>query len=271
MRIFCSTGAFTRSSDPRSHEVILRYGRDLMVDGLEIIFYPCWYHEPERIASALVASQLSFPVLHIEKSIGDCFSSSDRSEREQGIQRFEQNCAFARQLGAELVVLHLWGMPLSDQNFEHNLQKLAPCLDLAARYELTLAVETIPCQRADPLSNVRRALEYDPRARVALDTEFLAWHKQLEAVFTASWLWQTAMVRHVHIKDYDHVHSATGERRYLHPGEGQIDFQRFVRQLKAAGFAGALSLEARAIDHEGRVDVARIQKSLQFMRHLSAL
>jgi hypothetical protein len=32
-----------------------------------------------------------------------------------------------------------------------------------------------------------------------------------------------------------------------------------------------LSLEARAIDQEGRVDVARIQTSLQFMRHLIAL
>ena len=57
---------------------------------------------------------------------------------------------------------------------------------------------------------------------------------------------------------------------YLHLGEGEVDFRRFVRQLRAAGFDGALSLEARAIDHDGQVQVARIQTSLQFMRHLAA-
>jgi sugar phosphate isomerase/epimerase len=73
----------------------------------------------------------------------------------------------------------------------------------------------------------------------------------------------------VHLKDHDaHLASSEG-RHYLHPGEGQIDFRRFVLQLRAAGFDGALSLEARAIGHEGQVDITRIQASLQFIRHLA--
>lgn len=69
-------------------------------------------------------------------------------------------------------------------------------------------------------------------------------------------------------KDHEGPCGSKEGRHYLHPGEGQIDFRRFMQQLRATGFDGALSLEARAIDHEGRVDVARIQTSLQFMRHL---
>jgi len=268
MQVLCSTGVFTRSSDPRSHEVILRYGQEFVADGLELIFYPRWYQDQERIVRALRSCKLPFPALHMEKSIGDCFSSSNREEREQGVLHFEQNCAFAHQLGVQIAVLHLWGMPSSDLQLEQNLQPLARCLDRASQYGLTLAIETIPCTYADPLSNVKRAIEYDSRACVALDTQFLAWHDQLEAVFAASWLWQARTVRHVHLKDHEGPYGSREGRHYLHPGEGRIDFPRFVQQLRVAGFDGALSLEARAIDHEGQVDVARIQTSLQFMRHL---
>ena len=271
MQILCSTGAFTRSSDPLSHEAILRYGPELDADGLEIIFYPRWYQAQEYIARALRSSQLSFPVLHTEKSIGEYFGSSDVDEREQGVVRFEQNCIFAQQLGTQIVVFHLWAMPASDIQLEHNLQPLARCLDIAGQYGLALAIETIPCVYADPLSNVKRAVEHDSRAYVALDTEFLAWHDQLEVAFTSPWLWQRGLVRHVHLKDYDHQLASSEVRHYLHLGEGQVDFQRFVQQLRACGFDGALSLESRAIDSEGEVEVARIQTSLQFMRDLTYL
>lgn len=269
MQVLCSTGAFTRSSDPRSHEAILRYGPLLGADGLEIIFYPRWYQVQERIARELRSSQLPFPVLHMEKSIGECFGSDDISERELGVLRFEQNCVFAHQLGVQIAVLHLWAMPSSDLHLERNLQPLARCLDIAEQYGLTLAIETIPCVYADPLSNVKRAVEHDTRACVALDTEFLAWHDQLEAVFTASWLWQARLVRHVHLKDHDIQLASSEERYYLHPGEGRIDFRRFVQQLRAVGFDGALSLEARAINSDGEVEVERIQKSLQFIRRVA--
>lgn len=269
MQVLCSTGAFTRSTDPHSYKTILKYGHMLEADGLEVIFYPQWYQDQEHIAHELRSSQIPFPVLHMEKSIGECFSNHQMEAQEQGIVRFEQNCIFAQQLGVRIAVLHLWGMPASDIQLEHNLRPLSRCLDLATQYGLTLTIETIPCLHADPLSNVRRAFEHDPRACVALDTEFLAWHNQLETVFTTSWLWQAGIVHHVHLKDYNSQLISKGKRFYLHPGEGQIDFRRFIQQLRATGFHGTLSLEAQAINHEGKVDIARIQTSLQFIRHLT--
>ncbi len=264
MRVLCSTGVFTRSSDPLSHEVIRQYGPQFEVDGFEVIVYPRWYADLELIARTLRASGLAFPVIHAEKGIGEAFGSSDLSIQEQGVANFERNCHFARKIGASLAVLHLWGLPESDIHFERNLRPLARCLDIAENYGLELAIETIPCALSDPLTNVRRAFEHDPRSCVALDTEFLAMHAQLDVVFDAAWLWQAGLVRHVHLKDF-----VAEERRFLHLGEGEIDFARFVRQLRAAGFDGALSLESRGIDDEGAIKVARIEASLQIIRNLA--
>jgi len=269
MRILCSTGVFTRGSDPLSHEVIPRYGPQFAVDGFEVIFYPRWYPQQDEVVRALRASRLAFPVIHVEKGIGEVFGSSHLDEQEQGIVRFEHNCRFGREIGAHLAVLHLWGLPQSDTHFERNLGLLTRCLDMAQRYGLELAIETIPCTASDPLSNVKRAFERDARSRVALDTEFLAMHHQLAGVFEATWLWQAALVKHVHLKDFDADAHASEDRRYLHPGDGQIDFRRFLRQLRAAGFDGTMSLKARGIDSEGQVEVARIEASLRLMTDLA--
>lgn len=271
MRVLCSTGVFTRTSDPLSHAAILRYGSQFAADGadgFEVIYYPRWYAAQDEVASALRASALAFPVLHTEKSIGECFGG-ERNEQEQGISRYERNCAFARQIGARLVVLHLWGLPHSDTHLERNLRLLPRCLDIAEGYRLELAIETIPCTAANPLTNVRRVVERDARSRVALDTEFLALHGQLDAVFEADWLWQTTLVRHVHLKDFDGGPVAGTARRYLHPGDGQIDFARFLRRLRATGFDGALSLEARGLDAENNVEITRIHASLRLIADLA--
>ena len=269
MRVLCSTGVFTRTSDPLSHEAILRYGPQFAVDGFEVIVYPRWYAALAQVSRSLSASGLAFPVIHVEKGVGETFGCDEAAVRERGIADFERNCDFARRIGARLAVLHLWGLPESDTHLERNLGLLSHCLDIAERYELDLAVETIPCVAANPMANIERAYKRDRRMQVALDTEFLAMHDQLEAVFAAAWLWQNRLVTHVHLKDFAVVPDAAPTRRYLHPGDGQLDFDRFVRQLRTLGFDGALCLEARGIDGENNVEVERIAASLQRIAQLA--
>jgi sugar phosphate isomerase/epimerase len=269
MRVLCSTGVFTRTSDPLSHEAILRYAPQFAVDGFEVIVYPRWYTALEAVSRVLSNSDMVFPVIHIEKGVGEKFGSGDAGMREQGITDFARNCDFARRIGARLAILHLWGLPESDTHLERNLGLLSRCLDIAEQYGLDLAVETIPCVAADPLANIERAYARDSRMCVALDTEFLAMHDQIENVFETAWLWQTRLVKHVHLKDFVVARGAAPERRYLHPGDGQIDFERFMRQLRRANFDGALSLEARGIDGDNNVEVERIATSLQRITNLA--
>ena len=271
MQLLCSTGTFSRFPNFTDYHALLTYGPQLDVEGFELMFYPAWYPHLKRIADDLGKSRLNIPVMHSEKNIGVALGNPEPATRAQGVQWLEDNCRLAHSLGTRVLVLHLWGWPELDDHLEYNLQPLHECLDIATRYGLELAIETIPCRLADPLHNIHRALEHDQRCRVALDTEFLAQHQQLQEVFLANWLWKTGHVCHVHIKDFDgQAFLPDGNRKYLHPGEGHIDFTRFFTDLKHCGFHGSVSLEAPVIDAEGNVNIAKLQKSLSMMRQFLA-
>ncbi len=269
MQLLCSTGAFGRSPDYVDYHAAVRYGSQLDVDGLELMFYATWYDQIEAIAHALQRSGLRFPVMHTEKNIGVALGKSDIGERERGVQWLSENCRLASLLDTKVLVLHLWGWPELDDYLENNLVLFSRCLDIAEHYDLTLAIETIPCRHADPLSNVQRAVERDNRCHIALDTEFLAQSNQLDEVFTSAWLWSPQRVQHAHIKDFDgHSFTSDGRRRYLHPGEGSINFTHFFERLKQRNYDGYISLESPAIDINGLVDIERLQESLQFVKKL---
>lgn len=269
--VLCSTGAFTSERSAPDYRAILKYGPALDVDGLELLFYHQWYAQVDQIAADLRASGLRFPVMHSEKSIGPALGSSDPAEQARALEKLEKNCRLGQHLGTAVLVLHLWGTPGSDEYLERNLEMLGDCISIADAAGLALAVEAIPGRLADPLTNVRRALEQDERALVALDTEFLALHKQLEQALAADWLWQGGRVRHVHIKDYDgQVVDANNNRRYLHPGEGTVDFPAFFRGLAARDYQGCVSLEASVMQPGGVADLPRLYTSLAHLRELAA-
>jgi len=267
MQLLCSTGTFSRFPDLTDYRSILLYGPGLEVDGFELMFYPNWTPEIEHIAAELRKSSLRFPTIHAEKGIGPALVSSQPEEREQGWQWMQASCQLGSLLGSNLLIFHLWGLPDSDERIEQNLRHLEKCITFAEEFGLELAVETVPCRRADPLSNIWRAIEQDPRSLVALDTEFLAMHKQLEAAMQADWLWQHNRVRHVHIKDYDDgMHSTDNYRRYLHPGEGRINFSQLFEALRQRNFSGYISLETSVVNRDGTRDILQLKKSLTMLR-----
>ncbi|GHO42321.1 sugar phosphate isomerase/epimerase family protein [Ktedonospora formicarum] len=271
MQLLCSTGAFSRFPDQTGYQAVLEYGPLLEVDGFELMFYPNWYGQIEQIAHDLKCSSLAFPAMHADKNIGIVLGKPEEEQRAMGIRWLEENCQLARRIGVRVMVLHLWGWPELDDDLERNLESLSACLDVTTRHDIELAIETIPCRRADPLSNIMAALECDNRSQVALDTEFLSDHSQLGEVFQQERLWREQRVRHVHIKDANGQRfGPDGKRLYLHPGEGQIDFASFFASLKELSFVGNISLEAPAIAQDGDVRVKQLRTSLDFLRRLMA-
>jgi len=269
MQVLCSTGTFSRFPDITDHQSILEYGPLLAVDGLEVMFFPGWTGEIEQIAAQLRASGRRLPAIHAEKGIGSALISTQAEERAQSWRWLQASCRLGQVLQASLLVLHLWGHPDSDDRFADNLAVLPDCLAMAEQHGLNLAVETIPCRSGDPLGNVRRAVEQDNRCCIALDTEFLALHQQLEAALDADWLWQNQLVRHIHIKDYDGaIYSTDNYRRYLHPGEGTIDFPHFFAALKARHYNGYISLEASIVNRDGTRDIKKLRRSLASLQRL---
>ncbi len=267
MRLLCSTGTFSRFPDLTDYRSILAYGPVLEVDGFELMFYPDWTADIEHIAVELRKSGLLFPAIHAEKGIGPALVSSQLEVREQGWQWMQASCQLGNLLGAGILIFHLWGLPGSDERIEQNLQHLEDCITLTEEFGLELAVETIPCRRADPLSNVRRAIDQDRRSQVALDIEFLAMHNQLQTALETDWLWQQNRVRHIHIKDYDGgIYSSDNYRSYLHPGEGRINFTQFFEALRQRNFTGNISIESSVVNRDGTRDIHRLMKGLTMLR-----
>ena len=267
MQLLCSSGAFSRFPDLTDYRSILEYGPLLDVDGLEVMFFPGWTDDIEHIAADLCASGLCIPAIHAEKGIGPALISLQRAEREQGWQWLQASCLLGQTVGARTLIVHLWGLPDSDDRFTDNLAVLPDCISMAEQYRLTLTVETVPSRSGDTLGNARRAVEHDNRCHVALDTEFLALHGQLEAALDANWLWQDRRVDHIHIKDYDGaLYSTDNYRRYLHPGEGTIDFPHFFAALKTHHYDGSISLEASIVNRDGTRDIEKLRRSLALLK-----
>jgi sugar phosphate isomerase/epimerase len=269
MQLLCSSGAFGRYPVLIDHLDIARYAPALPIDGVEIMYYPEWTPRIEEIAADLLSTGLRFPALHVEKNAAPAMLSADATERARGRAWLEGSCRLGKLVGARVAVFHLWGSPDSDEHIERNLSLLSECVDVAEAYTMELAIETIPCLKSTPLDVIQRVIEHDARSRVALDTEFLAIHNQIEQALTSPWLWTPGLVQHIHLKDYDgQQYTSEGYRRYLHPGEGKLDFASLFTRLKELQFSGNLSLEASVVSPDYNRDKAKLLSSLEYLRTL---
>ncbi len=267
MKLLCSTGVLTRFPDRTEHQPIIHYGPLIPVDGFELLVYPNWRADTKQIAEDLRRSGLRFPVIHAEKTIGAAFGSDDPVVQRGGIERLRDNCRLGRVIGADTIVLHLWDLPQSDDCLDNNLAVLGQCVEIAEFHAMKLGIETILCRRQDPLRNIREVIAADSRCFVVLDTEFLARHNQVEAAGMSDWLWEKSRVCHIHVKD--HVQAVCdAPRRYLHPGEGVINFENFFATLGQRQFNGTMSLEASAVGQDGAVQMPRLLRSIAYLRDL---
>jgi sugar phosphate isomerase/epimerase len=259
VRVLCSTGAVTRHPTRPGSRLVADV-RGLPCDGFELSIYPGWVDDAERVAEELAELELPFETAHAEKAVGARLSEGDES----AVERLAGSARIASRVGARLLVLHLWELPLGDRHFERNLALLPACADVAERHGLTLGIETIPCSVGSPLANVAKAVEREPRCVAVLDTEFLAFHGELDAAAEAG-----LPVGHVHLKDFaGQLRNEDPRTRYLLPGEGNLDLDGFLRRLRVDGYDGAVTLEASAVDPDGRLDRGRLAEIGEALRRL---
>ncbi len=254
--ILCSSGVLFRP-EVFDAESILTYGPRLPVDGLEVLVTRRMVGRLSDVADELKSADLPFPVVHAPKRVGAALPAPG------AIDQLEETASFATAIGARLIVLHLWDLPDSDRNFTGRLEAAVVAADIAEASHVDLAVETIPCDQGTPLGNVRRVIEHEARIGIALDTEFLAFHNELDAALSEQWLWTDERVRHIHLKDYaGTLFDADGTRRYVLPGEGSIDFRSFFAGLERYNFTGSVSLEAPALLPSGEPDLDALMRTL---------
>jgi len=252
--ILCSTGVLFESGRPHI-ESILRLGPRVPADGLELLVVRDMVGTLADAAQRLRDSGLRFPAVHAPKLAGSMIPG------DEGERQLTEAARFAKAIGADVVVLHLWDLPESDTNFDTRLDAAVVAADIAEEAGVTLAVETIPCLESTPLANIARVLEHEPRLSVALDTEFLAYHGEIDDAIASDFLWDGRVVRHIHLKDFGgSLVDDTGRRRYHAVGEGTIDFKKFFGALERHGFDGYVSFESAPKRPEGGADMEALRR-----------
>ncbi len=261
--IACSTGAISRWPDHTGYDRVVRWCPDIPAETFEIMLYDAWYPDLETAIRRIRDLALTVTTVHADKDIPNALLD----DRDRAMRIWETNCAFASAVGASALVVHLWGYPVSDRQVDTQIAAIPDLVRIADTHGVSLAVESIPCLDRTPLEHLEKIVAIDDRVRVALDTEFLAIHDQLDAALEQAWLWDDARVVQVHLKDFDgEGFDADGGRRYLHPGEGDIPFARWIPALLAKGYRGPLTLESPVLLPDGKLNLDKLHHSLRLIR-----
>ena len=266
--ILPSTGAFIGRVNGRDHRPLLSVIDTITADAYEFMMYESFYGREDAVLSDFLATGLSFPVLHVEKRIGELIADP-ALDPEEPYRRFRANCEAAARLGAEKLVLHLWNGVASDHDFSRHLAAYPRLLALAEAHGLTLTVENVVCAVQDPLARLSELLAAYPGAAITYDTKMAAFHRQEYIVFEDAYrpLWQGA-IRHIHLNDYAGIPGDFSRLSVLHLGEGNLDIARISRSLLATGYCDTVTLECSCMCPDGSLTPEKMNASLALARGL---
>ncbi len=259
--ILCSTGAVSGRANGNDYRVPLQLDAQLPCDGWEFLMPRAFYGMEEEICRAWEGANVV--TFHVNKNLGELVSEGKLDEV---LPLFEANCRFARQLGAQLLVHHLWGGIASDQHIERNIASYAPLREMAERHGLTLTVENVVCNQQDPMTHMRELVEAYPDILFTFDTKMAAFHSQLEALYLPENAWFWPRIAHLHVNDYAGGHMDWAHMGVKPLGQGHIDFGAFFAFLGRIGYAGSATCEATVLQADGTVRVADMADSLAAIR-----
>lgn len=262
--ILCSTGALLGRGNNRDYRLLPALARELRCDGFELMLYAAWYPEIDTLIRTLQSFRLHIPVLHCEKSIGEHISVGQSDE---ALRLFEVNCRAAQALGADRLVLHLWGGFPSDQHFERNMAAYPRLDDLAEAHGLSLLIENVVSNQCDPLTRLTELAHAYPDIRFVYDTKMAAFHQQNERLYDPDCAWLARHIRHCHVNDYAGGYMDWANLCTLPIGQGHVDFERFFRHLQHTGYTGDFTVESSACDQHGHIDTAMLNRQFKLIRN----
>lgn len=267
-KILCSTGAINGKPNNYNYRLLEPLSKQLKCDGFELMMDSPWYEELDDLKSFLQEVKLYIPIVHCEKGIGEMISKGGEAELAEAYRWFEMDCDVARSVGAEKVVLHLWGGRTSDSNFQSNLNAYQYVNELAQKYGLDLLIENIVCNVENPMKHLCELRERYPDIHFVFDTKMAAFHEQLDLLYEAEyeWLWKDGHIRHYHVNDYAGGYMDWCNLRTLPIGKGKIDFDRFFAFIDQIGYEDTFTVEATAFNSEGAIDVEMLNQQFQCIR-----
>ena len=277
-RILCSTGTMVGRENgfnyKRAVEVIGSLKERGLVYGGELMMLKHYYDKQDEVTSCIKDSGVPFPVIHCEKGVGTDLSHAGYlasvkdymgEERllDSVMDTFRLNCSFGESIGAQMMVLHLWGGEDSDSNISYNCSVLPELFSIAYSHGIRLLIENVPSTTNDPLSNWHRSVDSHPGIGLIFDSRFATLHDQVSETLS------DPLVRynlcHVHISDFvGGYRNFSALRPILHPGDGVVDFDLISKLLSDAKYRGTVTLESPVMTGN-ELDVELLEKSLRII------
>lgn len=267
-KVLCSTGTSIGRPNGRDFRLLEECARQVECDSWEFMMYDSWYGREEEIVRFATSLPVSFPTFHCEKSIGERISRDEPGDMQEAIGRFEKNCKMARQMGASLMVLHLWNGPISDSNIEANMRAFGALETVARENDVRLTVENVVCAHKDPLTHMKRLAQMYPDILFTFDTKMAKFHGQMAQMLAPEndWLWRH--IAHIHANDFSGAPGDWNSLKTLHIGRGQVDFQAMIDCARRNGYRGDFTIEATSFDQSGRIHFDELNGSIGRLRAL---
>lgn len=269
-KILCSTGAITGKVNNYNYRLLEPLSGQLMCDGFELMMDRPWYDDLEALKTFLLKMNLYIPVVHSEKHIGEMISKGSDANIQEAFKMFEMDCDVARSIGANKLVLHLWGGRASDSNFQNNRKAYPLLYDTARKYELELLVENVVCNVENPMKHLCELREKYPHIQFVYDTKMAAFHEQTDLLYEPEyeWLWKENHICHYHVNDYAGGYKDWANLRTLPIGKGKVDFNRFFHFISRIDYKGDFTVEATAFDDEGVIDTDMLNGQFRYIREI---
>jgi len=271
-RILCSTGAIIGKPSADNFALLKQLSKELSCDGFEFIIefhmYEAGYEDVEEQKCLLKELNLCIPVVHCDKMIGEYISIDGSEQTAEAYRLFEVNCDFAKEIGAEKLVLHLWGGMASDRYIQNNIAAYPKLKEIADTYGLDLLVENVVCNTENPMKHLCELREAYPDIHFLFDTKMAAFHDELELLYDPEydWLWKEGHIRHYHVNDYAGGYMDWTKLSALPVGTGKLDMERFFEFLRSIRYNGDITTEGVAFDDEGNVDVELLNRQFDYIR-----
>ena len=266
-RFYASTGTLVGRENNFDYCVIAENAKKIRADGFELMILRPWYGRLDEIAKALADAGVYTPAIHFDKEIGVMLAEGDPKTSEKALELFAENVRMAKMTGAKKSVFHLWGGQKSDGAVDGAIELLPQMKEMCEAAGTELLIENIPCVYNDPLSIWEKIYSRIPDMGFVFDTRFGKFHDQYMDIF-ASPTWQN--VKHMHASSFLGAKNEWGLiRPILQPGEGKVDFDHLISNMPH--YEGSVTLESPVIAEDGSVDIATLNRSLDFLREKFAL
>ena len=264
--VYVSNGAFITRYNGRDYHLTARYAPELHADGLEFLMYQVWDSETDALRRFLKGTSLSFPVMHVDKHIGEILAQDGCNGREEAFRLFTRDIITANEIGARKLVMHLWSGPYSDAQFAYSMTLLPEMYEICEKHGLLLTVENVTCKENICLDHLAEIANAYPFARFTYDTKMAYLHGENSLLEDKKYRWLLKNTAHLHINDSASGDIGGGRSPILHIGDGEIDFDAFFGLLRCESYNGTATVESTSVLEDGSVNIEKLNRSLDRVR-----